>query len=219
MKVVYFCVLIYDDSSRVSFYREVIIMNQKLNEFFKTLDRSYFISNKNKHVAHFNIALSIGYKQTISQPSLVLEMTQYLQLNKTCRVLEIGTGSGYQTAFLAEFSHMVYTIERIEPLSLQAQERLEKLGYHNITYIIGDGSQGCKQYAPYDRIMVTAAASDVPQELIDQLDVGGRMVIPVGDRYLQDLMLITKNKKLEIKQEVLLKVVFVEMKGKYGWKE
>jgi protein-L-isoaspartate(D-aspartate) O-methyltransferase len=194
-------------------------MNHKLYEFFKSLDRSYFVEGFQKQQATLDRALSIGYEQTITQPSLVLEMSEQLQLNKNSRVLEIGTGSGYQTAFLAEFAKTVYTIERIEPLATRARERLEGLGYHNIFYLIDDGSQGWEEHSPYNRIIVTAAASKVPDELIAQLDNNGRMIIPVGNRGLQDLMLITKDKDGNVHQTCLEKVVFVEMKGRYGWNE
>ena len=192
-------------------------MDQKLYDFFKSLDRSYFVEGIQKHQATLDRALPIGYQQTITQPSLVLEMSEQLQLHKHLKVLEIGTGSGYQTAFLAEFAKTVYTIERIELLAILARKRLEELGYQNIHYRIGDGSLGWKEHAPYDRIIVTAAASTVPNELIQQLDINGRMIIPVGNRGLQDLMLITKNQEGNVHYEYLDKVVFVEMKGKYGW--
>jgi protein-L-isoaspartate(D-aspartate) O-methyltransferase len=144
-------------------------------------------------------------------------MTLCLAPDKNLRTLEIGTGSGYQTALLAEFSKKVYTVEKISMLSASAEKRLGKLGYSNIEYMIGDGSIGWPLHAPYDRIMVTAAASIVPEELILQLSSNGRMIIPVGERYSQDLLLIKKDMSGKISRETVNKVIFVELKGKYRW--
>ncbi|KJS84077.1 MAG: protein-L-isoaspartate(D-aspartate) O-methyltransferase [Peptococcaceae bacterium BICA1-8] len=162
-------------------------------------------------------ALPIGFEQTISQPSLVLEMTLHLDLNKESKVLEIGTGSGYQTALLAKFSHEVYSVERISELSQKAQERLSKLGYKNVSFRVGDGSEGWAQYAPYDRIIVTAGAGIMPKELIEQLALGGKMVIPVGKKEVQELVLISKDEQGQITKESLGKVRFVPLVGKYTY--
>ncbi|MFA7673053.1 MAG: protein-L-isoaspartate(D-aspartate) O-methyltransferase [Clostridia bacterium] len=186
-------------------------------KFYKQLDRAHFIDNGSKPFAHYDEALPIGHGQTISQPSLVLQMTLCLAPDKNCRTLEIGTGSGYQTALLAEFSDHVFTVEKISELSVSARKRLDKLGYGNIEYLIGDGSAGWPLYAPYDRIMVTAAARQVPEELVEQLSLNGRMMIPVGERYNQDLLLIKKDESGKISRETVNKVIFVELKGKYGW--
>jgi protein-L-isoaspartate(D-aspartate) O-methyltransferase len=190
---------------------------KRLYEFFTGLDRSLFIDNEYSKYAHFNNALPIGHEQTISQPTLVYAMTQKLKVKKDSKVLEIGTGSGYQTAFLAEFAREVYTVERIEELSLKAQESLKRLGYENIRFRIGDGSEGWAEHAPYDRIMVTAAAGKLPDRLIAQLAPAGRMIIPIGEKGLQDLMLITRDENGGVKEKFLENVIFVEMKGKYGW--
>lgn len=190
---------------------------QALKKFFEKLERKIFLSNSYKEYAHIDSPLPIGYEQTISQPSLVLEMTRILSPEKESKVLEIGTGSGYQTAFLAEFSAKVHTIEVIEELSKQAKEKLSKLGYSNIFYKVSDGSSGWEEEAPFDRIIVTAAAGEKPKELIKQLNVNGRMVVPVGPQIAQDLLLITKDEKGKIKEEKLMKVRFVEMVGTYGW--
>ena len=144
-------------------------------------------------------------------------MTRQLNLDRDSRVLEIGTGSGYQTVLLAEFSEAVYTIERIPELSEKAKARLDFLGYSNIFYKIGDGSEGWIENAPYDRIIVTASAGSVPTELVDQLKPGGRMIIPVGHQGLQELLLITRELGGQSKTISLGTVVFVELKGKYGW--
>ncbi|MBN2851239.1 MAG: protein-L-isoaspartate(D-aspartate) O-methyltransferase [Clostridia bacterium] len=191
--------------------------DKMLFEFFKELDRSFFIDNVNKVYAAQDRPLPIGYGQRISQPSLVLEMTQFLELDKNLRVLEIGTGSGYQTAFLAQFSKEVYTIELIKALSDKARKRLDSLGYGNIRYKVGDGSEGWDEFAPYDRIMVTAAAGFMPDRLIRQLAVTGRMIAPVGPRGCQDLYIITKGEDGKERAESVGKVTFVEMKGRYGW--
>ncbi|MDD2586963.1 MAG: protein-L-isoaspartate(D-aspartate) O-methyltransferase [Syntrophomonadaceae bacterium] len=191
--------------------------NERLFKFFSKLDRSFFIDNEYKDFAADDRPLPIGHEQTISQPSLVLEMTLALELNKAHNVLEIGTGSGYQTAFLAQFGGQVFTIERIEELSKRAQEKLSLLGYNNIRFKIGDGSDGWREFSPFDRIIVTAAAAKVPDNLIHQLVSEGRMVIPVGDREGQKLLLIHRDKAGKTKKKSLGKVRFVEFKGKYGW--
>lgn len=189
----------------------------KLYEFFQKLDRSIFIDGEYKVYADCDTALPIGYGQTISQPTLVYMMTAQLALSKEHKVLEIGTGSGYQTAFLAEFAGEVYTVELIEELSKSAQERLKKLGYDNIKFKIGDGSAGWIEFAPYDRIIVTAAAGRIPDKLLGQLDKGGRMIVPVGQRGMQQLLLLCKDENGTVRKEHIEDVVFVEFKGEYGW--
>lgn len=161
--------------------------------------------------------LPIGFGQTISQPSLVLEMTRLLEPENDSKVLEIGTGSGFQTAILAKMSANVYTVERIDQLAEKAKKRLEALHFSNICYKIGDGSGGWPEHAPYDRIMVTAAAALLPDELVRQLAAGGRMVIPIGPPSLQELKLVTKTDQGEINIQTVEKVRFVELKGRYGW--
>lgn len=190
---------------------------QALYQFFKQLDRAYFIDHESKLAAHLDRPLPIGFGQTISQPTLVLEMTRLLAPEKNSRVLEIGTGSGYQTALLAEFSGEVYTIERIPELAVKARGKLEGLGYTNIHYEIGDGSTGWNEKAPFDRIIVTAAAGKIPDELVQQLATGGRMIIPVGPAGVQKLQLITRDQDGEISLATTELVSFVEMKGRYGW--
>lgn len=187
---------------------------KEITAYFEEMDRSFFM-DANKEFAGLDEALPIGYEQTISQPSLVLEMTIALDLQPDSKVLEIGTGSGFQTALLAEFSKAVYTVERIEPLHLRAKERLGEAGFSNIHYKLADGSLGWPEHAPYDRIMVTAAASEVPNELIEQLQNGGKMVIPVGSPQIQELRLITKDENGKLSSKVLNKVIFVPLKGKY----
>lgn len=189
----------------------------RLMDFYKKLDRSFFLDNAYKGSAAIDAPLPIGHGQTISQPSLVLEMTRLLDLKRDLKVLEIGTGSGYQTAFLAEFAGEVFTCERIPALLQKAKKRLDALGYRNIHYQIGDGSLGWSSYAPYDRIITTAAAERLPDELTEQLGRGGKMIAPVGPQGWQDLLMIQKNGEGEVSVSGIEKVAFVELKGKYGW--
>ncbi len=192
--------------------------SRELLDFFVKLDRAIFLDKDHKAYAKCDSALSIGYEQTISQPSLVYRMTLELDIEESSKVLEIGTGSGYQTAFLAQFAQKVYTVERIEELSRKAQKRLLDLGYTNINFKISNGSDGWAEFSPYDRIIVTAAASAVPKALIEQLKPDGKMIIPVGEKEVQKLLLIKKDSAGNIRMESLGKVVFVELKGDYGWK-
>ena len=143
-------------------------------------------------------------------------MTEALKLEEEHRVLEIGTGSGYQSAYLATFAKELYTVEVVEELAIKAQKRLTHLGYTNIHYRIGDGSEGWAEHAPYDRIMVTAAPKELPITLIDQLTVGGIMILPVGHSGWQTLKRITKTDDQRYSEEKLLDVAFVEMIGKYS---
>ena len=191
-------------------------MDEALLQFFTSLDRSLFLGNRYKDLAKLDRPLPIGMGQTISQPSLVLYMTQQLDLKKNQKVLEIGTGSGYQSAFLAEFCAELYTVELLAELQKQAKERLRGLGYHNIHYKVGDGSLGWAEHAPYDRIMVTAAAKRMPLPLIEQLAPGGIMIIPVGPLGWQELMQVTKDSEGNIEQKKLLDVAFVELVGEYS---
>ena len=192
---------------------------QELETFFRSLDRSFFIEDDMKKYADLDEPLTIGFGQTISQPSLVLEMTRLLAPEKDSKVLEIGTGSGFQTAILAKMSGQVFTVDRIMELMEKAKKRLEALNFTNIHYKVGDGSVGLEEHAPYDRIMVTAAANVLPDDLVDQLANGGRMVIPVGPPHLQELQLITKTDDGDMDVETMGMVRFVELKGQYGWTE
>ncbi len=188
-----------------------------LVRFYEKLDRSFFIDNACKGSASVDAPFPIGFGQTISQPSLVLEMTRLLDLNKGCRVLEIGTGSGYQTAFLAAFAKEVFTVERISIFLEKAKKRLGALGYDNIHFKMGDGSLGWSGNAPYDRIITTAAAKRLPDALIEQLKKGGKMIAPVGPQGCQDLLMISKDSIGAVSISSMGKVAFVELKGKYGW--
>lgn len=187
---------------------------QEITEYFKKLDRSFFMES-HKELAILDEAIPIGHDQTISQPSLVLKMTLALDLQDSSKVLEIGTGSGFQTALLAKFSNEVFTVERIEDLHTKAKERLSAAGFTNIHLKLDDGSMGWPENAPYDRIMVTAAASVVPKELVDQLGNGGKMVIPVGASDFQELLRIEKDADGKVSSAVIDHVRFVPLKGKY----
>jgi protein-L-isoaspartate(D-aspartate) O-methyltransferase len=173
-----------------------------------TVKRHEFVPKHVQHLAYTDGPLSIGFAQTISQPYIVAYMTQQLKPKPHHRVLEIGTGSGYQAAVLAEIVDTVYTIEIVEPLGIKAKECLDRLGYENITTKIGDGYQGWLEYAPFDAIIVTAGIKNVPPALIEQLAEGGRMIIPVGTTFNMHLMLYTK-KNGKIRQKERLAVSFV----------
>ncbi len=175
----------------------------------RDVPRHLFVPKMSRIAAYEDHPLSIGYGQTISQPYIVGFMTEAALLQAEDKVLEIGTGSGYQAAVLAELVDKVYTIEIVQPLAEQAEERLKDQGYANIFVRYGDGYKGWPEEAPFDAIVVTAAPNTIPQELVNQLKVGGRMVIPVGSFY-QELYRITKTKE-GIKKESLLPVRFVPM--------
>ena len=178
--------------------------------------RHIFVPRGEEKYAYENRPLSIGYGQTISQPYIVALMTDLLQIKPGDRILEIGTGSGYQAAVLAELTDAVYTIEIIKPLGEQAAQRLHKLGDDKIHTRIGDGYYGWKEAAPFDGIIVTAAASHVPPPLLQQLKPGGRMVIPVGSHFLtQQLMVIDKLADGKIISHQILPVAFVPLTGKH----
>ncbi len=160
------------------------------------MPREAFVPNALKHNANENTPLPIGYGQTISQPLVVGLMTQALRLNDRMKVLEIGTGSGYQAAILSRLCRRVYTMERHPPLLNEAEKRFKELGLHNITSIASDGTLGWPEQAPFERILVTAAAIDIPEILVDQLAVGGVMVIPVGDDIqTQRILRVTKSEE------------------------
>jgi protein-L-isoaspartate(D-aspartate) O-methyltransferase len=168
--------------------------------------------------AYNDYPLPIGEDQTISQPYIVALMTEILEPQETDRVLEIGAGSGYQAAILAELVAQVYTMDRVGPLADRAQEALKSLGYGNIKVRLGDGTLGWPEEAPFDGIIVTAAAPQVPRPLTEQLALNGRLVIPVGDRYSQTLTLVRKT-KAGLKFEYHGGCRFVPLIGKYGWPE
>jgi len=182
----------------------------------KKVPRHLFVEEALQNQAYSDHPLPIGEKQTISQPYMVALMTEAMKLTGEERVLEIGAGSGYQTAILAELAREVYSIERIRSLAIKARKLLYELGYFNAEIKIFDGTLGWAEKGPFDAIMVTAGAPNIPQPLYDQLALQGRLVIPVGDVYAQDLFRITRREE-GLKKEDLGGCRFVKLIGKYGW--
>jgi protein-L-isoaspartate(D-aspartate) O-methyltransferase len=178
--------------------------------------RHLFVDEALLDRAYGDSALPIGHGQTISQPLMVATMTEALQLEGTEKVLEIGTGSGYQTAVLAEIAERVFSVERVAALYRRSRALLDRLGYHRVVLRHGDGTLGWRDHAPYDAIVVTAGAPHVPEALRDQLIEGGRLVIPVGDRHLQNLVRITRREEGD-RHEELGGCVFVSLIGSDGW--
>lgn len=185
------------------------VKDEKVLEAMRKVPRHLFVSENMRSYAYNDEPLPIGEGQTISQPYIVAYMTEMLHLEEDERILEVGTGSGYQAAILAEIVKEVYTVEIIESLSLKAQKVLKELGYTNIYFKVGDGSLGWKEHAPFDAIIVTAAPDRVPESLQEQLKLSGRMIIPVGVTF-QELVLITRGKKKH-KRKRLLPVRFVPL--------
>lgn len=194
------------------------IHSQAVLEAIAETPRERFMPETVRNKAYENIALPIGDGQTISQPYIVALMTQALELTGREKVLEIGTGSGYQAAILAQLCREVVTIERIANLSRHAQVVLDSLGYDNIDYHVADGTLGYPDAAPYDGILVTATAPKLPQALCEQLTLGGRMVIPIGEAKVQELKLITRGTD-GLRVENLCNVRFVPLIGEQGWKD
>jgi protein-L-isoaspartate(D-aspartate) O-methyltransferase len=194
------------------------ITDKRVLQAMAKVHRHVFIEEAIAGEAYSDHPLPIGQKQTISQPYIVALMTQILKLNGTEKVLEIGTGSGYQTAILAELAEKVYTIERIRPLMEKARYLLNSMDYTNILFKYFDGTLGWQQYAPFDAIIVTAGAPQIPENLIDQLAEGGRMVVPVGGKTNQELLEIikTKNSYRTVKHGGCR---FVDLIGAHGWQE
>ena len=184
----------------------------------RKVPRHLFVEEALQDRAYGDYALPIGEKQTISQPYMVALMTEALELSGSEIVIEIGTGSGYQAAILAELSRQVYSIERIASLALRARKVIEVLGYKNVDIKIYDGTLGWEEKAPFDGIIVTASAPDIPKSLTDQLKLGGRLVIPVGTRHFQTLIKVVKKKDGLVKMP-LTECVFVPLIGAYGWGE
>ena len=181
-----------------------------------SIERHEFVPDDLEPSAYENRPLPIGYGQTISQPYIVALMTDFLELDSDDVVLEVGTGSGYQAAVLSDLVKQVYSIEIIAPLAELAKTRLYRLGFNNVTTRLADGYYGWEEHAPFDAIVVTAAAGHVPPPLIDQLRPGGRMVIPVGSRFfVQQLLLIEKTMDGKVKTRQVLPVRFVPLTGKH----
>jgi protein-L-isoaspartate(D-aspartate) O-methyltransferase len=192
------------------------IRDLRVLEAMRTVPRHLFIAPEYAVHAYADSPLPIGHEQTISQPYIVALMTQLLNLQGSEKVLEIGTGSGYQAAILAHLASEVYTVERIISLARRAETTLRQMGLSNVTFHVGDGTRGWAEHAPYDRIMVTAAAPQVPRALFEQLVDGGLLVIPVGGRGNQTLQRLQR-KGPDYESEIIVPVAFVPLKGDFGW--
>ncbi|HEX9454607.1 MAG TPA: protein-L-isoaspartate(D-aspartate) O-methyltransferase [Candidatus Binatia bacterium] len=194
------------------------ISDSRVIAAIRKIPRHLFIDPGIVNRAYDDSALPIGEKQTLSQPYMSARMTEALKLTGTEKVLEVGTGSAYQTALLAEICFNVFSVEKIRGLSRKARLLLDQLGYQNIALHVGDGTIGWSEHAPYDAIIVTAGAPSAPKPLLDQLSVGGRMVIPVGEEQGQTLIRVTRTRS-SFKEEQLGECKFVKLLGKYGWRE
>jgi protein-L-isoaspartate(D-aspartate) O-methyltransferase len=194
------------------------VKDERVLAAVRKVPRHEFLPEAIRDMAYADNALPIGEGQTISQPFMVALMTELLGLTGTERVLEIGTGSGYQAAVLAELGGKVYTVERIKAIAEKARETLDRLGYKSVAIKVYDGTYGWKEMSPFDAIMVTAGAPDIPAPLVEQLKEGGRMVIPVGERYGQRLVRVVKTSEGAI-TESSIPCMFVPLIGNHGWKE
>lgn len=196
---------IYTDKSK---------LDPRVMQALEKVPRHEFVPERHRKKAYRNRPLPIGFGQTISQPYIVALMTDLISVKQGEKALEIGTGSGYQAAILAELTDKVYSIEIIEGLGKRASKTLKALGYHSVKTRIGDGYYGWKEHAPFDVIIVTAAASHIPPPLIQQLKPGGRMIIPVGSRFMvQQLVLVTKDNSGKVSTRQILPVLFVPLTG------
>jgi len=193
------------------------IRDRRVIEAMMQIPRHLFVEEAMASQAYSDNPLPIGERQTISQPYMVALMTELLELRGKEKVLEIGTGSGYQAAVLATLADRVYTMERLRPLALRARKVLDSLGFLNVNIKIDDGTCGWEEESPFDAIMVTAGAPEVPRKLIDQLACGGRLVLPVGDQFSQTLVRILKQEDGRVTMEQSIGCRFVKLIGKHGW--
>jgi protein-L-isoaspartate(D-aspartate) O-methyltransferase len=184
----------------------------------RKIPRHLFVDAGLVNRAYDDSALPIGDKQTLSQPYMAARMSEALGLGGDEKILEIGTGSGYQTALLAEIGFNVFSVEKLRALSRKARQLLDRLGYQNIALHVGDGTIGWSEHAPYDAIIVTAGAPSPPKPLLEQLAIGGRLVIPVGDEQEQTLVRVSRT-RFSYKEERLGECKFVKLLGKFGWRE
>jgi protein-L-isoaspartate(D-aspartate) O-methyltransferase len=197
------------------------ITDTRVLKAMETIPRHLFVDEGLIEQAYNDNPLPINANQTISQPYIVALMTQALELKPTERVLEIGTGSGYQTAILASLAFRVFSVERIAALAAKARKILDQLNYYNVAIRVGDGSYGWKEEAPFDAIITTAAVPEIPAYLVEQLAVGGRLIAPVGNRNVQELYKVIRLSKntQDIKKEELGGCRFVSLIGESGWRE
>jgi protein-L-isoaspartate(D-aspartate) O-methyltransferase len=192
------------------------IKDERLLRVMRKVPRHLFVDESIQHKAYEDMALPIGEGQTISQPYMVAIMTELLELKGNEKVLEVGTGSGYQAAILAELSKEVYSVERFEALAQRAQEKFRSLGYVNIYVRVGDGTLGWPEEAPFDRIIVTAGTPRIPEPFIQQLSQGGIIVAPVGERFAQQILKVKKSEG-KLSKGYYTPCVFVPLVGRYGW--
>lgn len=195
------------------------VRNRELLEAFRVVPREEFVAPKLREFAYNDHPLSIEEGQTISQPYIVAMMAEAAQLEDGDRVLEIGTGSGYAAAVLARLADRVYSIERHDTLARSAEARLQDLGYRNVEIKCGDGTKGWQEKGPFDAILVAAGGPEVPESLRDQLKMGGRLIIPVGDAKLQRLLSVTRKTGDQYEERNLGAVKFVPLVGEEGWPE
>lgn len=207
--------MIRDIEREVAYTRQMIgrsVLSESVMNAIRQVPREAFVPETERCFAYDNGPLPIGCGQTISQPYIVALMTDLLEVGDDAVVLEVGTGSGYQAAVLSRVVKQVYSVEIIETLSIQATATLQKLGYHNVSCQCVDGYLGWPEHAPYDGILVTAAAVEIPTPLIEQLKPGGRLVIPVGPPYdYQDLIVVEKSQTGEVREKMVLGVAFVPL--------
>jgi protein-L-isoaspartate(D-aspartate) O-methyltransferase len=196
------------------------LKSRNVEEALRKCRREFFVPDEVKHMAYRDFPISIGFNQTISQPSTVVAMTEALEVKPGEKILEVGTGSGWQAAVLSylvgEKGH-VYTIEILEDLAEFARGNLNKVGIKNVEVFVGDGSLGMKKNAPFDKIIVTAACPDVPKPLLEQLKVGGIMVLPIGNLYLQEMFVVRKLKD-NVDKKSIGSFMFVPLVGRFGFK-
>lgn len=195
------------------------IRDPRVLEVMGRVPRHRFVEEALRHKAYDDYPLPIGSRQTISQPYIIAVMCEAMDLRGREKVLEVGTGSGYVTALLAELAERVFTIERIKELLLRARSLLDEMGYNNVVYRVGDGTRGWREESPFDAIQVSAASPEVPEALVEQLAPGGRLVIPVGSPDHQILVRVVKGKEGEVRRENLKPCIFVKLIGEHGWKE
>ncbi|MBT3312610.1 MAG: protein-L-isoaspartate(D-aspartate) O-methyltransferase [Desulfobacterales bacterium] len=214
------------EEKKFTFRREEMVKKQleargindnRVLEAFRKVPRHLFVNEAFIDKAYIDSPLPIGNNQTISQPYIVAEMTQELELTGEDKVLEIGTGSGYQAAILAEIVEKVYTIERIHPLYIKTRSLFDKLKYHNILTRYSDGTSGYRDEGPFDAIIITAGSPKIPEPLINQLAIGGRLIIPVGSKDTQELIKVYKDES-GIHKTNLGKCRFVQLIGEHAWK-
>lgn len=196
--------------------RERGIEDLEVLRTFDLVPRHEFLPDAVRHRAYEDAPIPIGFGQTASQPSLQALYVQLLGLQPDDRVLEVGTGSGYQTAVLAHLVSNVYSVERLRPLAIRAREALDRLRISNVAILVGDGTIGWARYGPYDAILVAAAAPDIPEPLLSQLAIGGRMLVPVGTLDSQRLLLVRRTAD-GFEEEEVVDCTFVPLLGRFGW--